>query len=182
MFRRLRSLLFASMVIAIPCEALAAFSAQPGARVAFTATGPAGMKIVGNTSELATADDGQNVTITVTLTHLATGIELRDKHMREKYLETPTYPTATLTVPRASLTLPPAGGSQAKDAQGTVTLHGQTRPSPFHYAVVNDNGAYRIDGALHVDMRDFGITVPNYMGLAVKPDVDIDVHFTVVDR
>jgi polyisoprenoid-binding protein YceI len=160
----------------------ATLSAQPGASVSFTAAGPAGMKIVGNTSELTATDDGQTVTISVAMAHLATGIELRDKHMREKYLEVQTYPTAVLTVPRAALVFPAVGATHAADTQGTVTLHGQTRPSTFHYVATNTAGAYRVDATVHVNMRDFGITVPNYLGVTVKPDVDVDVHFTATDR
>jgi len=140
------------------------------------------MKIVGTTSELATSDDGQTVTVTVTLTHLSTGIELRDKHMREKYLETPTYPTAVLTIPRASLAFPAPGATQAGDPQASVTIHGQTRPSTFHYSATNDAAGYHVDATLRVNMRDFGVVVPNYMGVSVKPDVDIDVHFSAVDH
>jgi polyisoprenoid-binding protein YceI len=140
------------------------------------------MKIVGNTPDVAASDDGQTVTITVTLTHLTTGIELRDKHMREKYLEVQTYPTAVLTVPRVALSFPAAGATQSGDPQGSVALHGQTRPATFHYSATNDAGNYRVDGTVHINMRDFGITVPNYLGVTVKPDVDVDVHFAATDR
>lgn len=171
-----------AFLVGVPVTATATLSAQPGAQVAFTASGPGGLKIVGTTSELTTLDDGQTVTVTVTLTHLSTGIDLRDRHMREKYLETPTYPTAVLTVPRASLALPTPGATQAADLQGTVTIHGQTRPSAFHYAATSANGTYRVDAKLHVNMHDFGIVVPSYMGVTVKPDVNIDVHFAAADH
>jgi polyisoprenoid-binding protein YceI len=163
-------------------DALATLAAQPGARVAFTAAGPAGMKIVGTTSELAAAGDAKNVSVTVTLTHLTTGIDLRDKHMREKYLETPTYPTAVLIVPRTSIVFPAAGASTTADAQGTLTLHGQTKPSAFHYTATNDGASYRVDGLIHVNMQSYGINVPSYLGITVKPDVDVEVHFTATDR
>ncbi len=166
----------------VPADAGAAITAQPGARVSFTASGPAGMKIVGTTSELATTDDGQTITVTVALAHLTTGIELRDKHMRERYLEVQAYPTTTLTIPRASLSIPAPGATQTGDPPATVTLHGQTRPASFHYSATNEGGNLRVDATLHLNMRDFGVTVPTYLGVTVKPDVDIDVHFTAVDR
>jgi polyisoprenoid-binding protein YceI len=140
------------------------------------------MKIVGTTSELATTDDGQTITVTVALAHLTTGIELRDKHMRERYLEVQAYPTTTLTIPRASLSIPAPGATQTGDPPATVTLHGQTRPASFHYSATNEGGNLRVDATLHLNMRDFGVTVPTYLGVTVKPDVDIDVHFTAVDR
>jgi len=182
MLTPLRSLLLVGVLVAVPLEAYATLSAQPGARVQFTASGPAGMKIVGTTSDLAAADDGQNVTVTVTLANLTTAMELRDKHMREKYLEVQTYPTTVLTVPRAALSLPAAGASQAGDAQGTLTLHGQTRPASFHYSVANNAGSYQVDGKLHIVMTDYAMAVPTYAGLGVKPDVDVEVHFSTTDH
>ena len=168
--------------LAAPDNAGAAISAQPDARVSFATAGPAGMKIVGSTSELSAADDGQTVMVTVTLTHLSTGIDLRDKHMREKYLEVQTYPTAVLTASRAAFAFPTVGASRAGDPQGTVTLHGQTRPTQFHVSVTNDGGSYRIDATVHLNMHDYGITVPSYLGVTLKPDVDVDVHFTALDH
>jgi len=182
MLTRLRSIALVGVLVALPFDALATLTAQPGARVTFNAAGPAGMKIVGTTSELAAADDGTNITVTVTLTHLTTSMDLRDKHMREKYLEVQTYPTTVLTVPRSALTIPAAGATQSGDAQGTLTLHGQTKPAQFHYSVVNNAGSYQVDGTIHIKMGDFAMAVPTYAGLGVKPDVDVDVHFTTVDR
>lgn len=181
--RSLRSTgLALAVVLALPTDALATLTAQPGARVAFTAAGPAGMKIVGTTTELVAGGDAQTITVTVTLTHLVTGIDLRDKHMREKYLETPTYPTAVLTVPRASIQFPAAGASSTADAQGTLTLHGQSKPVAFHYSATNDGATYRVDGTFRVNMQNHGITVPSYLGITVKPDVDVEAHFTATDR
>lgn len=177
-----RAVTFAVALLAVSTDAGATLVADPGARVAFTASGPAGMKIVGNTTELATGGSPDTVTITVTLTHLTTGIDLRDKHMREKYLEAQTYPTAVLTVPRASIAFPAAAATQSADAQGTLTLHGQSRPTAFHYTAANLGTSYRVDGTMRVNMHDFGITVPTYLGVTVKPDVDIEVHFTAADR
>jgi polyisoprenoid-binding protein YceI len=178
----LRWPLLVAASLALPADALASLSAGEGARVAFTVTGPGGLKINGTTSELAVADDGQNVTVTVTLTRLTTGIDLRDRHMRDKYLETQTYPTTTLVVPRAALQIPGPGASQTSDAQGTLTLHGQTRPSSLHYAATNRAGTYRVDGNVRLNMNDFGVVVPSYLGVTVKPDVDVEVHFQAVDR
>ena len=34
-------------------------------------------------------------------------------------------------------------------------------------------------GTVHVNMNDFGITVPVYLGVTVKPDVDVSASFHV---
>lgn len=73
------------------------------------------------------------------LAGLETGISLRDRHMREKYLEVACYPEAVLTVPRASLKFPADGQRSSADVDGTMTSRGRTAPARFHYDATNDS-------------------------------------------
>jgi polyisoprenoid-binding protein YceI len=157
----------------------AALSASTDAHVTFDAAGPAGMKIEGTTTDLAVADDGSNVTVNVPLANLTTGISLRDHHMKEKYLEVPKYPAASLSIARAALKFPAAGGDVSADVPGTVTMHGQTKPVTVHYTAKAAGGGFDAKGAFRVNMNDFGITVPVYLGVTVKPDVDVSAAFHV---
>jgi polyisoprenoid-binding protein YceI len=159
----------------------AALSSAKDPHVTFGASGPAGMKIEGTTSELSVADDGDRVVITVPLGNLSTGIGLRDHHMREKYLEVPKFPTATLTVARSALKFPQAGDHATAEVPGMLLLHGQTRPVSVHYEAKASGTTFDAKGSLHVNMNDFGITVPVYLGVTVKPDVDIAASFQVAD-
>lgn len=151
-----------------------------GSAVQFNAAGPAGMAIVGKTTDLQVADDGQNVTVTVGLSSLSTGIGLRDKHMKEKYLQVQTYPTADLVVPRASLKVP-SGGAVNASAQGTMKIHGKAKPVTFTYTAKPDGGKITVSGSVRVNVQDYGIEIPSYMGVTVKPDVDVSVQFTTAD-
>ena len=168
----------------LPATAFATLSEKPGASVSFTAIGPAGMQIVGTTSELRVEEDAQgNITITVPLGRLTTGIDLRDKHMREKYLEVPKYPNAVLKVQRSSLTLPAASQSGTFDTNGSMTLHGTTKPVRVRYTAKHDAGtSYAITSALTLDMTDYGIEKPGYRGLSVKTSVDLTVSFSADDK
>lgn len=159
--------------------ARAALSGASDARVSFQASAPAGMKIEGTTTELAVSDDGGNVVITVPLANLATGIGLRDRHMKEKYLEVQKYPNAVLTLARSALKVPAGGGQTSADAPGTLLLHGQARPVSVHYEARGDATALDVKGAFHINMNDYGITVPVYLGVTVKPDVDVTASFHV---
>ena len=63
---RILFLLAAASVVAMASGDASAKLAKAGdATVSFTATGPAGLKIVGTTGELSVVDDGQTVTVTV---------------------------------------------------------------------------------------------------------------------
>jgi polyisoprenoid-binding protein YceI len=157
----------------------AALSSAMDSNVSFRAAGPAGMKIEGTTPDLTVGDDGANVVITVPLANLSTGIGLRDHHMREKYLEVQKYPVATLTIARAALKFPRGGEQAVADVPGTVQIHGQTRPVSVHYEAKGQGAAFDARGGFHLNMNDFGITVPVYLGVTVKPDVDVSASFHV---
>jgi polyisoprenoid-binding protein YceI len=157
----------------------AALSAATDSKVSFQASGPAGMKIEGTTAELSVADDGVNVVTTVALGNLTTGIGLRDHHMKEKYLEVAKYPVAILTIPRSALKVPHAGEQSSADVAGSVQLHGQTRPVSVHYEAKGEGPSLSVRGTFHVNMNEFGISVPVYLGVTVKPDVDVSASFHV---
>lgn len=160
----------------------AALTVSGGAKASFVAVGPAGMKIEGTTADVTTQDDGSTVKVVVDLRKLDTGMSLRDKHMREKYLEVGTYPTAVLAVPRASLQFPADGAASSGDVPAKLTLHGTTKDVKFHYTAKNGSGIYGVTGNFAVNMNDYGIEVPSYLGVTVKPDVNVTASFSAADR
>ena len=169
-------------IASVSAIADAALTAQSGASVSFVAVGPAGMKIEGKTSDLTTKDDGKQLQVLVDLRNLDTGIGLRDKHMRDKYLGVGSTPTATLTVNRADLQFPAVGASATGDAPGKLNLHGVTKDVKLHYSTSNTAGVYNVKGNFTIDMTDYQIEVPSYLGVTVKPGVDVTANFSAVDR
>jgi polyisoprenoid-binding protein YceI len=177
-------LVSASLVVVIygadlDAAAPVVLGAVSDAHVGFQAAGPAGMKIEGTTSELRVAGDDAAVVVTVPLANLVTGISLRDEHMRTKYLEVAKFPNATLRVARADLRFPEGGNRAEADAPGTLELHGKTNPVTLHYDATADGAAFVVHGRFHVKMTDFDISVPTYLGVTVKPDVDVSASFKV---
>ena len=146
--------------------------------VGFKCAGPAGLTIEGKVTELTLADDNTTLTITVPLGNLSTGISLRDTHTK-KALEVQAYPTATLSVVRSALKLPPSGQRIAADAPANLTLHGQTKPVTVHYDAKGDGSGFTAHGTFRINMNAFGIQAPSYLGVTVKPDVDVDATFHV---
>lgn len=137
-----------------------------------------GMKIEGTSSALDVKDDAKALVVDVPLAPLHTGIALRDRHMRDEYLEVAKYPDARLTVDRTAIQLPKGSPVDAR-ARGQLTLHGQTHGISFQYRAAQSGDGIDVRGTLHVQMTDYGIAVPNYLGVTVKPGVDIDVQFRV---
>lgn len=169
-----------ALFVLVPGYALAALQGATGANVAFTATGPAGMRIVGTTHELRVTESNGIVTVTVPLRNLDTGIALRDSHMKEKYLEVPQFPNAELVVPRSALQIPTTSDVSG-DVAAKISIHGQTRDVRFHYEAHKNGARIEVRGRVKVNMRDFGIEVPSYLGITVKPEVNVAVDFNVSD-
>jgi polyisoprenoid-binding protein YceI len=151
------------------------------ASTSFKATGPAGLNIEGKTADMAVADDGATVTITVPLGNLSTGIELRDKHTKNA-LDVATYPNCTLAVPRSALKFPAAGAESSGDASGKMTLHGTTKDVTFHYTAKLAGDTLSVSGSTRINMNDFGVKAPSYLGVTVKPDVDVATSFQAKDN
>ena len=160
----------------------AALSRDGASSVTFVAVGPAGMKIEGTTSDLSTKDDGTQLRVTVPLQNLTTGMSLRDRHMKDKYLEVPTYPSAELLVARSDLKFPADGASSSGEAPAKLNLHGVARDVKFKYSADNKGGTYGIKGGFSIDMNDYKIEVPSYLGVTVKPQVEVKAAFSAVDR
>jgi polyisoprenoid-binding protein YceI len=180
--KRQKRLLLAAISLAcvsLSAAGYAAWSSSGDSHVSFQAAGPAGMKIEGTTNELKAAEAGDTLVIDVPLGNLSTGIALRDHHMKEKYLEVQKYPTATLTVARSALKVPAGADRVDADVPGTLKLHGQSRPVTVHYDAKADGGTFAAHGKFHINMNDFGISVPSYLGVTVKPEVDVNASFRV---
>lgn len=158
-------------------SALAGWSKVGEGSAAFKGVGPAGFKIEGKTKSVDVKDDGKALTVTVSLKDLETGIELRDRHMREKYLEVDKHPDATLTVPLDAVKWPDDGKTSEGEAKGTFAVHGKSKEITFKYKVTNAQGTYAVEGEAPINFKDFEVNVPSYMGITVKPDITVVSKF-----
>ena len=177
---RKRSLTIAAVLCMVPVAASAALQTSGTPEVSFTALGPAGLHIVGVTHDLSVLDDNTTVTVKVPLDHLKTGIGLRDEHMKD-HLDVKHFQYAVLSTLKAGLQMP-SKGSVKGNGHGKLTLHGKTRDTSFAYAASRVASGIHVESTMRVNMNDFGISVPSYLGVTVRPDVDIAVQFDVADR
>lgn len=174
--RSLASLLIPAAVLLVPLVGVAKLASASGGDVAFVATGPGGLKIEGGTKDLTVAEDDKSIKVTVPLKNLETGIDLRNKHLREKYLEVPKYPDAVLEITRASL-----GGKESGEAEGQLTMHGETQPLKFNYRTERKGDQLLVKSDFVIDIRKWKVEPPAYMGLKVKPEVNVKVAFSAKD-
>lgn len=167
------------LALAFPADA--ALGRARDAAVSFFAKGPAGLKIEGKTSEIAVSEQDGKVHFVVPLATLDTGISLRNKHMREKYLEVTKYPNAELVIDRSALTFPEDGKDSGATVPGTMSIHGKTQPVTVAYKAHRDGATCQVEGNVALDIKKFGIDVPSYAGVTVKPDIEVAVRAKIDD-
>jgi len=112
----------------------------------------------------------------VDLNSLDTGIGLRNRHMRENYLETDSYPFARYAgrvsgVDRGSDT------AFFVSATGELTIHGVKRPLATTITAVKDRQRYHVRTHFPVALPDFKIKVPKLMFMKISDTVQVQVDF-----
>jgi polyisoprenoid-binding protein YceI len=170
------------------------FKVVPGhadTKVQFTSEAP--METVTGTTHTATGfvemdpsgtGEGARGEVHADLASLKTGIDLRDRHMRENHLETGKYPEAVFTL--TSLTLPsgglPEGIRTRVAAQGTFKLHGIERTiEPETYFTLHNSATgstLQIESNFTVRLPDYLIKRPQFllMRLAEEQRVHVELH------
>lgn len=177
--RSLLSLVTLSILSALPAQA--SWIRAGDASTVFQGTGPAGFKLEGKTSELTVQDNGDTLLFTVPLKTLDTGIGLRNRHMREKYIEVDKHPDATLKVSKAALKLPTADATTSGEVPGVFTVRGKSKEVKVLYKLDCKAGTCQVDGDFAINLRDYDIQIPSYLGVTVKPDMTVKTRFGAKD-
>jgi polyisoprenoid-binding protein YceI len=148
--------------------------------VTFLATGKPGfLKIRGEGAQASGAAtlDGQTLAgrFEVKLDAFKTGIDLRDEHMKTKYLKVGEFPTATLTL--APTTLPSATGKVEVPFNGTLTIKGTEKPVSGTLEAALSPTEATGTAKMTIKLTDYPIDVPTYLGVTVAESVDVEVAF-----
>ena len=128
--------------------------------------------------------DGSKVEVTIDLASLDTGISLRNHEMRERYLQTPRFPTATFK--SVSVDGPDAiAPNQPADIKivGDFTLHGITKRMtlPARVVLLPDNRIHTIS-QFNVHMPDFDIHVPKNILVTVDDMIPVRLDLYAVAK
>jgi polyisoprenoid-binding protein YceI len=178
--RNLLTALF--LFIAVATQTALAVSRPSESSVTVLAHGPAGLRIEGKSATLSFEEDASELTFRVPLAPIETGIGLRDRHLREM-LEAEKFPAAVLRVPRSGLSFPADQAPTEGTARGELNLHGQSRPVQVQYrAEMGKAGVTKVRGSMRIDMRDFEIKSPSYLGVTVAPEVEVKVELSLEER
>ena len=125
-----------------------------------------------------TGGDDTELYFEVDLASLDTGIGLRNRHMRDNYLEVEKYPYASFRG-RITRTEPTGNGGASVTAHGTFTVHGVERERDISCDVTPTGAGYRTRCAFDVLLSDHDIEIPKVMFLKLANDIRIELEFTV---
>lgn len=121
------------------------------------------LKIKGKTERIKDGFSAEN--IIVDASSFKTGIELRDKHMREKYLEADQFPEMTLV----------RGKATQGAFTGELTVHGVTQSVQGKYEVKDNHLIVRFP----VKASSFKIAPAKYMGVGVQDDIQVEAMLPI---
>jgi polyisoprenoid-binding protein YceI len=119
--------------------------------------------------------------VTVDLRTLDTGIDLRNKHMRENHLHTDSFPSAVFTLDSIS-----GNGELSADGptplaiHGQMTIHGVTKSvtTPATLSAAGTRGM-RIQTEFPLKITEYGIPRPEFLFLKLAEEVRIIVDLTL---
>jgi len=135
----------------------------------------------GSVTASASGSPAFDGSLAVDLRTLDTGIGLRNEHLRENYLEVdkgPGFDTATLSeidLKGFSPDAPEGKGSFA----GLLTVHGVTKTVTGAVDVRRVGAGLRVTASFPVNLPDYSIRKPRYLGVGVKDVVQVEVAFSV---
>jgi polyisoprenoid-binding protein YceI len=114
--------------------------------------------------------------LAVDLRTLKTGIGLRDRHMRDNYLEAskPEFEKAVIE----DIKIEKLDGKTTFN--GTLVLHGERRPISGSATLERRDGGYNVQAEFPVRVSEYKITKPTYLGVGVQDEIKIKVAMTVL--
>ena len=118
--------------------------------------------------------------LSVSLAMLDTGIDLRNTHLRDNYLEVargPEFQQAVLSGIVLDNPLPDGAGRHETAFSGTLSLHGVQRMVEGEVDLRQRDGRMQVEATFSVSLEAFDIPPPRYLGVGVRDTVEITVSF-----
>lgn len=113
----------------------------------------------------------------VDLTSLKTGIDLRDNHMKDKYLQVKDFPTAKLTITK--MPIPEKLSGEVKFS-GEMEVHGVTKKIEGMATLSSSENGVTVKAEFPLKLSDYKIEIPSYKGITVAEKVKVKFESSVV--
>ena len=177
MKNQITTLLFLLLNSLLAQAAIYKLSSEQG-RVIFMAKGkPALITIKGEgegvSAKLVEKNLILNGVISFQLKSLKTGIELRDDHLKNKYLEVGKFPTALLTINDLKI---PTDLKSEINFTGTLNLHGVDQSIEGLARFQSESKTQLLIADFKIRLSQFKIEIPNFKGITVAEEVQIKIE------
>lgn len=155
-----------------------------GGRVVFTATGwPGSLRVEGRGAapegDVVAANGNVSGRVVFDLETLRTGIELRDRHMREKYLQTSVHRHSELTLQTLLIPLETAGATtfelEKVPFAGLLRLHGVQQAITGTADLTRRDSRVSVVASFSIETRTFGIQAPSFAGITLGERIRVRV-------
>lgn len=154
--------------------------------VEFLAIGnPSAIKIKGEKAkvygEITFIQNVLNSKLKIDLNEFETGVEMRDEHMKENYLETNKAENRYANLTVVDLSIPADYWKNGKelnaDFKGKLTLHGITKDiaGKIFFPPFSKGKELLTISQFTIKLTEFNIEIPSFVGITVAEDVKIEV-------
>ena len=123
------------------------------------------------------------INLSVYLDSIDTGIGLRNKHMKEKYLETDKFPVANYN--GTIINVKHLSYSESDiETKGILKIHGNEKEYKISGKLFNYGKLYRVDAGFNVSLKDFNIEQPTFLFISVDDNIILKcvIYFTKKDN
>lgn len=109
-------------------------------------------------------------TAKVDLNKLDSGIELRDKHLKEKYLHTSKYPDAALLINKQKVNF-----GERNKLKAVLSFHGRKKEITLDAELEKNGKIVTLNSDFKFLLTDFGVKLPSFQGITAADKVKLNV-------
>lgn len=119
----------------------------------------------------------------VPLESIDTGVGLRNKHMREKYLETEKYPKAVYKGKITSWTADKVDSNKFRvSSEGTLSIHGVDKSISLSGTLTKENNLYHAQYFFPLNIKDFNIDKPRFLLVSMDQNIHLKLDFYLKEK
>lgn len=124
----------------------------------------------------------RELAVQMKITDFAFPNKLMQEHFNENYLESEKYPTASFKGKiKESIDLT-AAGTYPVTAEGSMTIHGVTKPVTVQGTIVSTGSELKLDFKFQVKPEDYQIEVPSLVVTKIAEIIDVTGKMTLVKK
>ncbi len=181
----MKALFLVSLFFIQVSQAAVDFNLQPKeGKIEFLAIGnPGFLKINGHgegpKGSIHIAENNISGELAIDISTLDSGMSLRNKHMKEKYLEMDKFPQAKLIIkdqPLPNGWTPENKVVSSARLKAELEMHGERQPVDVDYRIDKD---FRISANFKIKITDYKVAIPSFMGVTVTEVIELKVDTLV---